>query len=77
MKKISKFTTNFIYICTHASPRLYQTPFEKVTKILERNNCSIIEEFDCIGENKVISLEKRMEMIKNYPPKNKRKHEKI
>ncbi|MFX0032823.1 MAG: flavodoxin family protein [Candidatus Hodarchaeota archaeon] len=73
IKKISKFPNKFIYFCTHASPKLYQTPFEKVTKILEKNNCNIIGEFDCIGENKVMSSKTRLDMIKRLPPEEQEK----
>ncbi len=67
MKKITKFPTKFIYFCTHASLKLYQTPFAKITRILEKNNCTIIGEFDCVGENKVISLESQMQTINSLP----------
>ncbi|MFX1494914.1 MAG: flavodoxin family protein [Promethearchaeota archaeon] len=67
MKEITQFPTKFVYFCTHASLELYQTPFVKVTKILEKNNCTIIGEFDCVGENKVMSLESRMKAINSLP----------
>ncbi|MFX1269314.1 MAG: flavodoxin family protein [Promethearchaeota archaeon] len=67
MKKVTEFPIKFIYFCTHASLKLYQTPFAKVTKILEKNNCKIIGKFDCVGENKVMSLESRMQAINSLP----------
>lgn len=73
IKKVSKFPKNIIYFCTHASQRLYQTPFENVPKVLEKNGCIIVGEFDCVGENKAISLETRMEMIKRLPTKEQEK----
>ncbi|MFX1499052.1 MAG: flavodoxin family protein [Promethearchaeota archaeon] len=73
IKKVSKFPKNFIYFCTHASQKLYQTPFEKIAKILEKNKCTIIGEFDCVGENKAMSLETRMAMIKRLPTKEQEK----
>jgi len=73
IKKVTEFPPKFIYFCTHASLKLYQTPFIKVTRILEKNNCTIIGEFDCVGENKVISLESRMQTINSLPPKERDK----
>lgn len=73
MKRVTEFPAKFIYFCTHASLKLYQTPFAKVTKILEKHNCIIIGEFDCVGENKVISLESRMQAINSLPPEERDK----
>lgn len=67
MKKVNEFPTKFVYFCTHASLKLYQTPFAKVTKILDKNNSSIIGEFDCVGENKVMSLESQMQLVSSLP----------
>lgn len=73
MKEVTEFPAKFIYFCTHASLKLYQTPFAKITKILEKHNCTIIGEFDCVGENKVISLESRMQAISSLPPEEREK----
>ena len=67
IKSVTEFPTKFIYFCTHASLKLYQTPFAKVTRVLEKNNCTIIGEFDCVGENKVITLESQMQTINSLP----------
>ncbi len=67
MKSVTEFPTKFIYFCTHASLKLYQTPFAKVTRVLEKNNCTIIGEFDCVGKNKVISLENQMQTVNSLP----------
>ncbi len=73
MKKVTEFPTKFVYFCTHASLKLYQTPFVKVTRILEKNNCTIIGKFDCVGENKIMSLESRMQAINSIPAKERDK----
>lgn len=67
MNKVTEFPTKFVYFCTHASLKLYQTPFAKVTRILDKNNCTIIGEFDCVGENKVMSLESQIQAINRLP----------
>ncbi|MFX0026585.1 MAG: flavodoxin family protein [Candidatus Hermodarchaeota archaeon] len=73
MKEVTEFPIKFVYFCTHASLELYQTPFAKVTKILDKNNCIIIGKFDCVGENKVMSLENRMQAINNLSAKERNK----
>lgn len=73
MKKVTNFPKNYVYFCTHASLKLYQAPFAKVTKILEKNNCLIIGEFDCVGENKIMSFEAKMQLINSLPPEERDK----
>lgn len=73
IKKAPKLPQSFAYFCTHASLDFYQTPFDKVTKILNEKNCSLIGEFDCIGENIGIPMEKRLEMINQLPEDQRQK----
>jgi len=73
IKKAPNLPRRFAYFCTHASLDFYQKPFDKVTKILNENECSITGEFDCIGENIGIPMEKRLEMIDQLPESERKK----
>ncbi len=60
-KKIALF-------CTHESLEFYQTPFKKLEKLFQKQGCSIVGEFDCVGENLGMPVEDRMKMINSFPP---------
>jgi len=67
VKNAAEFPLKFAYFCTHASLEFYQKPFYRVSKILAANGCKIVGEFDCVGDNLGIPLEKRLEMINQLP----------
>jgi flavodoxin I len=73
LKKAPDLPNKFAYFCTHASLELYQTPFKKVTKLLEKNGVEIVGKFDCVGENLGISEEKQKEMLKQIPSQEREK----
>ena len=58
---------NFVYFCTHASLKLYQEPFKRITTIIKEHNCEIIGEFDCVGENLGIPLDTQLAMLERLP----------
>ncbi len=60
-KKIALF-------CTHESLQFYQKPFKKLEKVFQKQGCSVIGEFDCVGENLGMKMEDRMKMIESLPP---------
>ena len=57
----------FVYFCTHASLKLYQEPFKRITTIIKEHNCEIIGEFDCVGENLGIPLDTQLAMLERLP----------
>jgi len=67
VKDANELPLKFAYFCTHASLEFYQKPFYRVTKILSANGCKIIGEFDCVGYNLGIPLEKRLKMLNQLP----------
>jgi flavodoxin I len=72
IKNAPNLPPKIAYFCTHASLNLYQTPFERVNKILESSTSALVGEFDCTGDNLGIPLEKQMDMLKNLPEVEKR-----
>ena len=63
-----KLPAKIALFCTHESLEFYQTPFKKLEKVIEKQGCEIIGEFDCIGENLGMSIGERMKMINSLPP---------
>jgi len=57
----------FVYFCTHASLKLFQEPFKRITGVIKKHNCEIIGEFDCVGENLGIPLDTQLAMLENLP----------
>jgi flavodoxin len=72
IKNIDVFPPKFALFDTHSSedPAHHEDAFKKIKKTILENNCEIIGEFDCLGENKGISEQQQLEQIKNLP-KNK------
>lgn len=69
IKSIEVFPPKFALFDTHSSedPAHHKDAFKKIKKTILKNNCEIIGEFDCLGENKGISEEQQLEHIKNLP----------
>ena len=63
----------FVYFCTHASLKLYQEPFKRITTIINEHNCEIIGEFDCVGENLGIPLDTQLAMLERLPEEQREK----
>jgi len=66
----------FVYFCTHASLKLYQEPFKRITTIIKEHNCEIIGEFDCVGENLGIPLDTQLVMLERLPEDQREKAKK-
>jgi flavodoxin len=67
IKNAPKLPPKIVYFCTHASLKFYQKPFDKITKLLEKQDCSILGSFDCVGENLGMPKEKQIEMLNRLP----------
>ena len=66
-KAVPDLPAKFVYFCTHASLKLYQEPFKRITTIIKEHNCEIIGEFDCVGENLGIPLDTQLAMLERLP----------
>ena len=75
-KAIPELPAKFVYFCTHASLKLYQEPFKRITNIIKKHNCEIIGEFDCVGENLGIPLETQLAMLERLPEDQREKAKK-
>jgi len=64
---VPELPAKFVYFCTHASLKLYQEPFKRITDIIKKHNSEIIGEFDCVGENLGIPLETQLAMLERLP----------
>ncbi|TFF85582.1 MAG: hypothetical protein EU551_03720 [Promethearchaeota archaeon] len=69
IKNIEVFPPKFALFDTHSSEDAahHKDAFKKIKKTILGNNCEIVGEFDCLGENKGISEQKQLEQIKNLP----------
>lgn len=67
ISKASELPTKIALFCTHQSLDFYQKPFNKLDKTFQKYGATIVEEFDCVGENLGMSKEDRMKMIGNLP----------
>ncbi len=72
-KAVPDLPAKLAYFCTHASLKLYQTPFKRINNIAKEHNCEIIGEFDCVGENLGIPLETQLGMLEKLPEDQKQK----
>jgi flavodoxin len=73
VKKAPSLPQKFVYFYTHSSLELYQKPFKKITKFIEKTGAKIIGQFDCVGENLGIPEEKQLEMLEKLPLEQKEK----
>ncbi|MFX1326653.1 MAG: flavodoxin family protein [Promethearchaeota archaeon] len=65
----------FVFFCTHASLTSYQDGFKLVKKALEKSNSSIVDSFDCMGDNIGIPEETRKMMLNRLPPEKRQEAE--
>ena len=75
-KAVPELPAKFVYFCTHASLKLYQEPFKRITDIVKKHNCEIIGEFDCVGENLGIPLDTQLAMLERLPEDQREKAKK-
>jgi hypothetical protein len=75
-KAVPDLPTKFAYFCTHASLKLFQEPFKRITGVIKKHNCEIIGEFDCVGENLGIPLDTQLAMLENLPEDQREKAKK-
>lgn len=75
-KAVPELPAKFVYFCTHASLKLYQEPFKRITGIIKEHNCEIIGEFDCVGENLGMPLDTQLAMLERLPEDQREKAKK-
>ena len=75
-KAVPELPAKFVYFCTHASLKLFQEPFKRITGIIKEHNCEIIGEFDCVGENLGMPLDTQLAMLERLPEDQKEKAKK-
>ena len=75
-RAVPELPAKFVYFCTHASLKLYQEPFKRITNIIKEYNCEIIGEFDCVGENLGIPLDTQFAMLERLPEDQREKAKK-
>ena len=66
-KAVPELPAKFAYFCTHASLKLFQEPFKRITGVIKKHDCEIIGKFDCVGENLGIPLDTQLAMLDNLP----------
>ena len=75
IKNAPELPSRFIFFCTHASLEFYQKPFDKINKLIEKKNCTVLGTFDCVGENLGIPEETQMAMLNRLPEDQRKKAE--
>ncbi|MFX0043688.1 MAG: flavodoxin family protein, partial [Candidatus Hodarchaeota archaeon] len=75
IKNTPSLSSKFAFFCTHQSLVFYQKPFDKINKILEKNDCKALGTFDCVGENLGIPKETQMAMLNRLPEDQRKKAE--
>jgi len=75
-KAVPELPAKFVYFCTHASLKLFQEPFKRITGIIKEHNCEIVGEFDCVGENLGIPLDTQLAMLERLPEDQREKAKK-
>ena len=76
IKKAPELPSKFAYFYTHESKKSWPDAFNSVTKILEKNECEILGEFDCIGENLVpLAQQQREAMYSRLSPEERKQAE--
>ncbi len=72
IKKALVLPSKFVYFYTHASLNPWPDAFKSIKGILEKNNCDILGEFECCGENLKTTDAQRQVAMKNLPPEKKK-----
>ncbi|MHA1798120.1 MAG: flavodoxin family protein [Candidatus Helarchaeota archaeon] len=75
MKRVFYLPEKFVLFSTHSSNDYvtHVKAFRKIRKSIEESNSKIIDEFDCLGENKAITPERQEIFMKNLDPDERRK----
>ena len=75
-KAVPELPAKLVYFCTHASLKLFQEPFKRITSIIKEHNCEIIGKFDCVGENLGMPLDTQLAMLERLPEDQREKAKK-
>ena len=70
MKRVVNLPEKFVLFTTHSSNE-YEThikAFNKIRRSIQESNSQVIAEFDCLGENKSITPERRELFLQNLAP---------
>lgn len=67
IKKALDLPSKFVYFYTHESSNPWPDAFKSIRGILDKNNCEVLGEFECCGENLKATEEQRQSAMKNLP----------
>jgi flavodoxin I len=76
IKKAPKLPHRFVYFYTHESQNPWPNAFKSIRNIIGQNNCKIIGEFECRGENLKMTEKSRQNAMKNLAAGEKKEWEK-
>ena len=65
VKKAPELPSNFAYFYTHGSQKPWPKAFNSVNNIIEKQNCQVLGEFDCCGENLVPKAQEQREAMRS------------
>jgi flavodoxin len=79
IKKATDLPARFGLFTTHEStnPGMYKEAFKLVRKAIEKAGSIVCAEFDCLGENKTFSKERKQLMMASWLPENQEEREAI
>ncbi len=79
MRKVTELPSKFVLFWTHESEDLVNAKdhFKGIYEKIIENDCIILDEFECFGENKSISEERKLEMLQNLPQDRRKEVEEI
>ena len=76
IKKASHLPPNFAYFYTHESLNPWPEAFKTVNDLIEKQNCKLLGEFECCGENLVpLAKQQREALQSTLSPEERKEHE--
>lgn len=65
IKKAPQLPEKFVFFYTHESSNPWPEAFKSISGILKKNNCKLLGEFECCGENLKATVDQRQAAMKN------------
>lgn len=77
MKRVVHLPEKFILFSTHSSigHDTHIKAFSKIRRSIEDSNCEVVAEYDCLGENKAITPERREIFLKTLTEEKRKEAE--
>ena len=76
LKKAVKLPPNFAYFYTHESLDPWPKAFKTINDLIEKQNCKLLGEFECRGENLVPKAVEQREALQSTLSEEERKKHK-